>query len=121
MDHQPLFFDYDSRDAVVVGAVNQFNNWSMETNTEDARMILQRCAQTLCPRLKDAQILSQWVGLRPFRLGGVRVEHEHYKEKLHVIHNYGHGGCGVTLSWGCAKQVVELAKPILTSSGTSNL
>ena len=78
-------------------------------------MILQRCARTLCPRLEDAQILSQWVGLRPFRLGGVRIEHEHYKEKLHVIHNYGHGGCGVTLSWGCAKEVVELAKPILTS------
>ena len=36
------------------------------------------------------------------------MEHELYHDKLQVIHNYGHGGCGVTLSWGCAKQVVDL-------------
>ena len=30
-----------------------------------------------------------------------------FRDKLQVIHNYGHGGCGVTLSWGCAKQVVD--------------
>ena len=53
---------------------------------------------------------DQWVGLRPFRLGGVRLEYEYYKGKLHVIHNYGHGGSGVTLSWGCAKEVANIAK-----------
>ena len=33
----------------------------------------------------------------------VRVEREG-----HVVHCYGHGGAGVTLSWGCADEVVEL-------------
>ena len=46
---------------------------------------------------KKAKIIKQWVGLRPFRLGGVRLEYEYYKEMTHVIHNYGHGGSGVTL------------------------
>ena len=63
-------------------------------------------------RLKSARVLAQWVGLRPYRLKGVRLEHELYQGKLNVIHNYGHGGCGVTLSWGCAGTVVQLVKEI---------
>lgn len=38
---------------------------------------------------------------------GLRIECEEIENKL-VIHNYGHGGAGVTLSWGCARKVVEL-------------
>ena len=103
-----------SKDGLVVGSVNKFNNWDTSLNShnnEDAQLILDRCADQLClPRLKQAPILSQWVGLRPFRLEGVKLEHELYQDKLHVIHNYGHGGCGVTLSWGCAGTVVQLVQ-----------
>ena len=63
-------------------------------------------------RLKTAKIISQWAGLRPYRLNGVRLEHEMFQGKLNVIHNYGHGGCGVSLSWGCAGTVVQLVKEI---------
>ena len=51
------------------------------------------------------------VGLRPYRSNGFRLEHEQFGRR-DVIHNYGHGGCGVTLSWGCAQLAVELAETI---------
>ena len=50
----------------------------------------------------------QLAGLRPFRPGGFRVEVERLGRQV-VVHNYGHGGCGVTLSWGTAAQAVDLA------------
>ena len=46
-------------------------------------------------------------GLRPFRPSGFRVEAERIGRILYV-HNYGHGGCGVTLSWGTATHAVDL-------------
>src|SRR5205807_470425 len=48
------------------------------------------------------------VGLRPYRRNGFRVEAERRADKL-VIHHYGHGGCGVTLSWGTAEIAADLA------------
>ncbi len=51
------------------------------------------------------------VGLRPYRRSGFRLEREKFGRR-DVIHNYGHGGCGVTLSWGCAQLAVELADGI---------
>src|SRR5262245_22783279 len=47
------------------------------------------------------------VGLRPFRPHGFRVEREALGDKV-LVHNYGHGGGGITLSWGTAKQAVDL-------------
>jgi D-amino-acid oxidase len=48
------------------------------------------------------------VGLRPFRASGFRVAAEQIGEKL-VVHNYGHGGSGVTLSWGTSDLATRLA------------
>jgi len=50
----------------------------------------------------------QVAGLRPFRPSGFRVEVERLGRQV-VVHNYGHGGCGVTLSWGTAAHAVDLA------------
>jgi glycine/D-amino acid oxidase-like deaminating enzyme len=47
------------------------------------------------------------VGLRPYRRSGFVLKREKIGRR-NVIHNYGHGGCGVTLSWGCAQMAVEL-------------
>ncbi len=47
------------------------------------------------------------VGLRPFRAAGFRVERETLDAKT-LVHNYGHGGGGITLSWGSAKLAVDL-------------
>lgn len=48
------------------------------------------------------------VGLRPFRPQGFRLETERFGEKT-VVHNYGHGGCGVTLSWGTSQRAAVMA------------
>ena len=54
------------------------------------------------PELADASVLAHRVGLRPAR-PSVRLERDG-----DVVHCYGHGGAGVTLSWGCADEVVSL-------------
>jgi len=52
-------------------------------------------------------VLRRVAGLRPFRDGGVRVEREELAGRT-LVHDYGHGGSGVTLSWGCADEVLAL-------------
>ncbi len=54
------------------------------------------------------RVIRVTVGLRPFRPSGFVVRAERLGEKT-VIHNYGHGGSGITLSWGTAQQAVDLA------------
>jgi glycine/D-amino acid oxidase-like deaminating enzyme len=59
------------------------------------------------PRLEEARILRAVAGLRPYRTGGPRLELERIGGKR-LVHNYGHGGAGVTLSWGCAEAALDL-------------
>ena len=54
------------------------------------------------------QIIGARVGLRPFRPSGFVVKSEPFGDKT-LIHNYGHGGCGVTMSWGTADMAAKLA------------
>src|SRR3989442_5577073 len=56
------------------------------------------------------------VGLRPFRPSGFVVKAEKFGDKL-VIHNYGHGGGGITLSWGTS----QLATALLPSATLSSV
>jgi glycine/D-amino acid oxidase-like deaminating enzyme len=53
------------------------------------------------------RVIREVVGLRPFRPEGFRVEAERAGNKL-FIHNYGHGGAGITLSWGTASLAVDM-------------
>jgi D-amino-acid oxidase len=46
-------------------------------------------------------------GLRPHRAKSYRLEPEILGNKL-VVHNYGHGGAGITMSWGCAHEIVDI-------------
>lgn len=68
--------------------------------------ILERAAG-LVPAVADAQVLDARTGIRPGR-SAVRVERRDLPGGS-VIHNYGHGGAGFTLSWGCAREVARLA------------
>jgi D-amino-acid oxidase len=97
----PTYVVPRSRD-IVVGGTDVEGEWSRTPSVEVAEAILAR-ARLLVPELDGARVLRHKVGLRPVR-PAVRLERED-----DVIHCYGHGGAGVTLSWGCADEVVALA------------
>ncbi|HEU4811727.1 MAG TPA: FAD-dependent oxidoreductase [Nocardioides sp.] len=86
---------------IVVGGTDQEGEWSRTPSPESAAEILQRAAR-LVPALRDAKVLRHKVGLRPVR-PAVRLE-----RVGDVVHCYGHGGAGVTLSWGAADEVAAL-------------
>jgi D-amino-acid oxidase len=69
--------------------------------------IMWRC-QELEPRLKMSSPLEVIVGLRPCRKI-IRLERQEMPGGKVIIHNYGHGGSGITLSWGCAQEAAKLA------------
>jgi D-amino-acid oxidase len=60
-------------------------------------------------RVSRDRIIREIVGLRPFRSEGFVVETQRIGNKL-IVHNYGHGGAGITLSWGTATQAVDLLR-----------
>jgi len=96
----PTYVIPRSRD-VVVGGTDVEGDWSRTPSPEVARSILERGAR-LVPEVAGARVLRHKVGLRPAR-PEVRLEREG-----RVVHCYGHGGAGVTLSWACAEEVAEL-------------
>ena len=70
-------------------------------------VLLSRCRQ-LEPRLQE-EAREAAAGLRPGR-EAVRLERERLPDGRTLVHNYGHGGCGVTLSWACAEDVLGLVE-----------
>ncbi len=58
--------------------------------------------------VREDRIRGAVAGLRPFRPSGYRVDVQQVG-RTRVVHNYGHGGCGVTLSWGTAERAADLA------------
>ncbi len=86
---------------IVLGGTDVAGEWSRTPSPEVASSILRR-ALRLVPELAGAEVLAHRVGLRPSR-PEVRLERVDG-----VVHCYGHGGAGVTLSWGCAQEVAGL-------------
>ena len=95
-------------DDCVLGGTAEEGEWDTEPKPEVATEILRRCA-ALEERLSSVQVLEHKVGLRPGR-PTIRLETELLPGDRLCIHNYGHGGAGVTLSWGCAEEVLELIR-----------
>lgn len=91
----------------VVGGTAEEGSWDTTPDPATAGRIL-RCAVELEPGLAGARVLGHRVGLRPGR-PEVRLEVDDHPDGSRVVHCYGHGGAGITLSWGCADEVAALA------------
>jgi D-amino-acid oxidase len=89
-------------DVCVVGGTHQPGDADPRPRDHETAAILARAAR-LVPALTGAPVRGVRAGLRPVRDGGPRVERDGA-----VVHCYGHGGAGLTLSWGCAAEVVRL-------------
>lgn len=114
---------YPNISNVVIGGTSDIGN-DLAVSKETHDLIVERAAK-IVPSIEGAALVRDWVGLRPSRTA-VRLEREDVvlkseAEKLEktvrVIHNYGHGPCGVSLSWGCAQHTVELVKSCLEEIG----
>ena len=97
----------------ILGGTAEEGEWDTEPDPETAAAILSRCA-ALEPRLAGVEVLEHKVGLRPGR-PEIRLETEHAAQGPPRVHNYGHGGSGVTLSWGCAEETLRLVRRVLDS------
>ncbi|MGW3974887.1 FAD-dependent oxidoreductase [Streptomyces ardesiacus] len=97
---------YPHGDTVVLGGTAIDGEGGLTPDDKVAAGILARCAEVE-PRLAQARVLEHRVGARPTRTA-VRVEEEVLEDGTVVVHNYGHGGAGVTLSWGCAEEIRAL-------------
>lgn len=91
----------------VVGTTFEEHEWTVAPDPKATQFILER-VYNFEPALRDSEILEVTAGLRPVR-SEVRVERESLSDGRILIHNYGHGGSGFVLSWGCAEDVVSLA------------
>jgi D-amino-acid oxidase len=92
---------------VVLGGTAQDDSWDREPDPAQAAAILERCAR-IRPALAGARVLGHRVGLRPAR-PQVRLEAVQLPSGGRLVHNYGHGGAGVTVAWGCAQEAALLA------------
>jgi D-amino-acid oxidase len=106
-DDGDLTYFFPHGDRIVLGGTELPGEWSRTPDQATAHRIIAACA-AVEPKLAQIAVLAHRVGLRPFR-PQVRLEAERTPAGQTIVHNYGHGGSGVTLSWGCARDAAKLA------------
>ncbi|BDH13712.1 FAD-dependent oxidoreductase [Streptomyces hygroscopicus] len=100
---------------VVLGGTARENAWSREPDPAVAEAIVARAARRF-PELARARVLAHKVGLRPAR-AAVRLAVERLPGGVPCVHNYGHGGAGVTVAWGCADEVLRKVRTLREGDG----
>jgi D-amino-acid oxidase len=103
-DDEPLMYAIPRAKDCVFGGTNTISD-NLVADPATTHQIVAECSGVL--NIERPRVLVERVGLRPFRRSGVRLERDRLRDSRSVIHNYGHGGAGFTLSWGCARQVLE--------------
>jgi D-amino-acid oxidase len=92
----------------VLGGTNEPGAWDERTDDAALAAIQDACC-ALEPSLAGGyEVLGSAAGLRPMRTSGVRLEAERVDDGCTIVHNYGHGGAGFTVAWGCADEVAQL-------------
>ena len=100
-NEMPLYI-VPRKDAIIIGGTFEEGVELAETQPSTIEYLLNN-AYKVFPELRRQQVLGSWAGIRPYR-PTVRVEREPGRN---IIHNYGHGGSGFTLAFGCAELVSE--------------
>ncbi len=108
MDNSSVDHIFPRADGVLIGGVKVKGDWNREIDPAISDRIMRRCSN-IEKRLAGANVLREFVGLRPGR-DEARLENEQLANGCNVIHNYGHAAVGYTLSWGCAMEVAALAR-----------
>jgi D-amino-acid oxidase len=108
-DDAPLMYAIPRGNDCVFGGTNESSD-DRAVHPAATALIVAECSRIL--DIKEPDVLRERVGLRPFRRSGVRLEQTQLPDGRPVIHNYGHGGSGFTLSWGCADAVLRIAQQI---------
>jgi len=101
LDNEKPLYLVPRKDAMIVGGTYEENMYEEKTEPATIEKILGN-AYAVFPELKQQKLIGSWAGLRPYR-PTVRVEKEN-----NIIHDYGHGGSGFTIAFGCAGEVVKL-------------
>jgi D-amino-acid oxidase len=110
-DDAPLMYAIPRTNDCVFGGTNELSD-NCHVDPASTSRIVAECSRVL--KIDKPRVLAERVGLRPFRKSGVRLEADRLRDGRAVIHNYGHGGAGFTLSWGCVKKVFGLVnEPLL--------
>lgn len=94
----------------ILGGTFDVGEWDDTPDPFETKAILDRCTD-IVPALAGAEVIESVVGLRPGR-PEVRLETDTDLLPVPVIHNYGHGGSGITIGWGCAAEVAGLANKL---------
>ena len=97
-----------SGDCILGGTLDE-HQWDTTPDPVTAEAIIARCTE-IVPALAGAEVIETIAGLRPGRPGVRLDEGAPLPGGVRVVHNYGHGGSGITLSWGCAEDAVQLLR-----------
>jgi D-amino-acid oxidase len=101
LDNELPLYIVPRKDAIIIGGTYEEGITDVVTETATIERLFDN-AYSVFPELKDQKIIGSWAGLRPYR-PLIRVEREG-----NLIHNYGHGGSGFTVAWGCAEEAASL-------------
>lgn len=96
-----------SSDAII-GGTDYIDDWNLDVDPKDTEFILSRITESGIAKAKP-EIIEELVGLRPRR---TKVRFEYDQVYQNIFHNYGHGGAGFTVGWGCALELSNLMSGI---------
>src|SRR6188474_2305548 len=105
------------RSALAVGAVAMLDQHTLAAVASSVSSAAEQKRYFAPVKVERSRLIRTVVGLRPYRPQGFVVEATKLGNKF-LVHNYGHGGAGVTLSWGTSSLALDLARDFLIGRPT---